>query len=147
MFTNDSYIYCCAVERLLSAWWTLHCHQTLCSTLTQHLIPTFSHSPAMAERVQNERKKDEQTERRGEREDAAKDVEKQTPRRQRDRYRWNRRRERKPDKTLADKQKEQAGALATFGLRSTPKPEPITVFVLDGASPYFPKNLLAIKRF
>lgn len=48
--------------------------------------------------------------------------------------------ERKPDETRADKQKEQAGALATFGLRNTTKSQPITAFVLDAALSYFPKN-------
>lgn len=42
--------------------------------------------------------------------------------------------ERKPDKTLADKQKEQAGAITTFGRRNTTKYMPITVFALERPS-------------
>lgn len=53
----------------------------------------------------------------------------------------------KPDKTRADKQKEQAGARATFGLRNTTKAQPITAFVLDAALSNFPKNLLSIGNF
>lgn len=45
--------------------------------------------------------------------------------------------ERKPDKTLADKQKEQAGATATFGQRNRGKYIAITVFALERTASYF----------
>lgn len=48
--------------------------------------------------------------------------------------------ERKLDKTLADKQKEQAGATATFGQRNRTKYMPITVFALEKTVSCFPKN-------
>lgn len=50
--------------------------------------------------------------------------------------------ERKPDKTLADKQKEQAGATATFGQRDRTKYMPITVFAFGENCLFFPKELL-----
>ncbi len=48
--------------------------------------------------------------------------------------------ERKPDKTLADKQKEQAGAAATFGQRNRTECMPITVFALERAVSLFQKK-------
>lgn len=49
--------------------------------------------------------------------------------------------ERKPDKTLADKQKEQAGATGTFGQKNITNYMPIIVFALERTASYFSKNL------
>lgn len=48
--------------------------------------------------------------------------------------------EREPDKTLADKQKEPAGAIATFGQNDQTKYIPITVFC-------FRDNLLLFSQY
>lgn len=72
-------------------------------------------------------------------EDATRDTQKQTPRKQRD-IQMNQT-ERKLDKTPADQQKERAGGPATIGQRNRTKYTPITVFVLERTASYFPMNL------
>lgn len=51
---------------------------------------------------------------------------------------------RKPDQTLADKQKDQAGASATFGQRDRTELLPIAVFASGRTFSYFPGVLLVI---